>query len=101
MLGINAKLIVITDSKDLYNSLSTQPNATDRSVRADVNVIRFDFETKAVDSMVWIPGRTNLADPGTKRDSALTEALQLLLLTGKIPIDLSESEVRSSDRPLG
>ena len=101
MLGITAKLIIVTDSKDLYNSLSTQRNATDRSVRADVNVIRFDFETKAVDEMVWIPGRTNLADPGTKRDSALAEALQILLLTGKIPLDLTEAEVRSSDRPLG
>ena len=66
-----------------------------------MNVIRFDFETKAVDQLVWIPGRTNLADPGTKRDSALSEALQLLLYTGKIPIDLSEAEVRSSNRPLG
>ena len=101
MLKIDVHLIVVTDSKDLYNSLSTQRNATDRSVRADVNVIRFDFETKAVDQLVWIPGRTNLADPGTKRDSTLSEALQLLLYTGKIPIDLSEAEVRSSNRPLG
>ena len=36
LLGISLKLMVLTDSKDLYNSLSTQQNATDRSVRADV-----------------------------------------------------------------
>ena len=51
ILGIEIKLIAVTDSKDLFNSLYTQRNATDRSVRADVNVIRFDFETKAVDIM--------------------------------------------------
>ena len=50
---------------------------------------------------MWIPGKANLADPGTKRDSSLTEALKILLMTGKISLDLSEAEVRSTDRPLG
>ena len=101
LLGIKIELIVVTDSKDLYNSLSTQRNATDRSVRADVNVIRYELETNSVDHIVWIPGRVNLADPDTKRDSALCDSLQLLFYTGKIPLDLAEAEVRSTNRPLG
>ena len=101
MLGITVKLIIVTDSKNVYNLVSTQRNATDRSVRADVNVIRFYFETKAADEMVWIPGRKNLAEVDTKRDSALAESLQILLLTGTISLDLTEATVRSSDRPLG
>ena len=101
LLQIDVQLIIVTDSKDLYNSLSTQRNATDKSIRADVNVIRYEFETNSVNEMVWVPGRVNLADPGTKRDSQLTDALQLLLFTGRIPLDLSAAESRSTYLPLG
>ena len=94
-------LIVCTDSKDIFKTLSTQRNSVDRSIRSDVNVIRYDFETKQVNYIIWIPGATNLADPGTKPDSSLTSALQLLMFTGKIPIDLTGAEVRSTNLPLG
>jgi len=101
LLGINVELIVIVDSKDLYTSLSTQRNSIDRSIRADVNVIRFEFETNSVNEMVWVPGSLNLADPGTKPDSPLTQPLQLLMHTGMIPIDLNRQESRRTDQPLG
>lgn len=101
LLGIDVPLIVATDSKDLYSSLSTQRNSIDKSIRADVNVIRFEFETMAVNTMVWIPGKCNPADPGTKRDSPLAEVLQLMLFTGKIPLSFEEIESTSSNRSLG
>lgn len=46
LLDISIGLIVVVDSKDLYTSLSTQRNCVDRSIRADVNCIGLDFETK-------------------------------------------------------
>ena len=49
--------------------------------------------------MVWIPGRTYLVDPGTEIDTVLAEALQLLRITGKIPLYLTKTEVQSSDHP--
>lgn len=44
LFGFTVPLIIVIDSKDLYTSLSTQRNSIDRSIRADVNIIRFDFE---------------------------------------------------------
>ena len=101
ILGINVKLLVATDSKDLFNSLSTQRNSIDKSIRADVNLIRFEYETHSVNTVVWIPGKCNPADPGTKRDSPLTDVLRLMLYTGVIPIEFTGSQSRSSQRSLG
>jgi len=102
VLGIKIHLTIVVDSKDLYTSLTTQRNSIDRSIRADVNIIRFEYEVGNVDEIVWIPGSTNLADPGTKPDSALSEALQLTLFEGRIAIDFDaqQSHIRN-DRTLG
>ena len=101
LLGIEIDLLVVLDSKDLFDTLSTCRNATDRSVRADVNVIRFEFETRVVSRMIWTPGKTNLADPLTKRNSPLIDALQLLLLNSALPISLCGSLARASSQSTG
>lgn len=64
-------------------------------------LLDLNFRQKHVDSVVWIPGKSNLADPGTKQDSPLSEALKILLSIGKIPIDMSAAEIRSPNSPLG
>ena len=108
-------LIVVLDSKDLYTSLSTQRKSIDRSVRADVNYIRYQFEISNANRICWIPGRLNLADPGTKPDSPLIhcikglsgfdkacQALQLLLFSGILPFGFPQMESTSAaDKPLG
>ena len=101
VLNHSVKLLVATDSKDLFTSLSTQRNSIDKSIRADVNVIRYEFQTRSVDKIVWVPGKVNLADPGTKRDSALTETLQALMTTGRLLIAFEQMEMKSFDRSLG
>ena len=96
------ELIVVLDSKDLYTSLSTQRKSIDRSVRADVNYIRYQFEISNANRICWIPGRLNLADPGTKPDSPLIQALQLLLFSGILPFGFPQMESTSAaDKPLG
>ena len=47
----------------------------------------------------WIPGNINLADPLTKKESSITDALQLTLFTGRMCIDFDEmAETKSSQK---
>lgn len=101
LLGIRTDLIVVLDSKDLFRALSTCRKASGRSVRVDVNAIRFEFETHAVSRMIWTPARGSLADPLTKNDSPLFDALHLLFFTAAMPFALSRSISCSPDQSKG
>lgn len=92
LLGCYIELVIVVDSKYLFTSLSTQKNSINRSNRADVNVIHFEFETGSVDEMVWTPGSVNLADPSTKRDNQLNDTLQLTLYNRPFAIDLCKQK---------
>ena len=102
LLDMDMKVRLAVDSKDLFTSLSTQKNSIDNLIRGDVSCIRFEFQTGAVDQISWIPGRINLADPLTKKDSSITGALQLTLFTGRLCMDFEEqAETKSSQKNLG
>lgn len=102
LLDMDVGMRLCVDSKDLFTSLSTQKNSIDKSIRGDVGCIRYEFQTGAVEKISWIPGSVNLADPLTKKDSSLTDALQLTLFTGRLCIDLdSVSETKSSENNFG
>lgn len=101
LLGIKTELWIVLDSKDLYTTLTTCRNASDRSVRGDVSLIRYEFETQNVSRMIWVPGKVNLSDPGTKPNSPLSNALQLMMLSGEIPFNFDEFEVGKSDQFTG
>lgn len=101
LLGFKVKLPIALDSKDLFQTLPTQRNSIDKSIRADVNVIHHEFETQNVHEIMWIPGKQNLADPGTKSDSPLTLSLPLMLFNGTLPFSFPNMESCTSDRPLG
>ena len=102
LLDMEIKLRIAVDSKDLFTSLSTQRNSIDKSIRGDVSCIRFEFQTGAVDTISWIPGQANLADPLTKKDSCLTDALQLTLFTGRLRFNFEEiAETKSSEKNFG
>ena len=101
LLPVDIGFMLVVDSRDLFNSLLTCRNATDRSIRANLNVIRYKFETRNVTNIMWVPGKVNLADPCTKPNSPLTETLQLLLASGKLPLSFPDADVRSSNRSTG
>ena len=101
LLNVSVAHIVAVDSKDLFTTLSTCRNATDRSIRADVSVIRYEFETRNVSTMIWLPGKSNLADPLTKPDSPLELPLQLMMFSGEIPVSFTETMFRHSDQSTG
>lgn len=95
-------LHIVLDSRDLFTSLSTQRQSIDKSIQADVNVIRHEFELRNVARFIWLPGKLYLSDAGTKPDSPLTEALQLSLANGCLEVDLADSiDLFDAYRPLG
>ena len=96
LLNMEIKLILAVDSNNLYEALSTSHTSSDRSIRGEVGVIRYEFETHNVDQIRWIPGKVNLSDALTKPNSSLTEALQLSLFTSTMTITVLESQCRHS-----
>lgn len=52
LLKINDQLIVVVDAQDLFTLFSTQRNSFDRPIRADVNMIRFEYQTGNVDEII-------------------------------------------------
>ena len=101
LLGMDVYLYVIVDSKDLYDSLSTCRTPEDKSIRTDLQLLRYNFETHQLNKSIWIPGNANRADALTKHDSALSEKLQLMLFDGTVPVTFDISASRSSDASLG
>ncbi|PXF44742.1 hypothetical protein BWQ96_05501 [Gracilariopsis chorda] len=97
LLGFEIGLWIVVDSKDLYGTLSTCRNASDKLIRGEVSVTRLDFETKKIERMVWVPGKCNYGDPLTKTDSPMADALQNLLYSGRISIDFEVALFNRSD----
>ena len=99
---MNIKLCLCVDSKDLFTSLSTQRNWIDRSIRGDVGCIRFEFQTGTVEKTSWKPGRVNLDDSLTEKDSVLTETLPLCLFTGRLSFNIDGvAETKSAGSNFG
>lgn len=94
-------LNIVVDSKYLYMSLSTRRKSIDKSTRADVHVVRSELEVANSDAMYWLLGSVLHASPGTKTDSPHCQALQLLVHSGNIPLDLPRHESCRFDRILG
>lgn len=82
LLNMEIQVMVVLDPKDLFTTLSTCRRSVDRSIRENVNVIRFEFETQKVNPISWIPGKLKTAYPLTKTNSQLTDALLLTMFSG-------------------
>lgn len=101
LLSAQIPVTVVADSKDLFDSLTSCHVPEDKSIRADVQLIRYYFETRQIHKMVWVPGSLNLADPLTKKDSSLCDALQILLFDGSLPFSIPDAKERCSEQNLG
>lgn len=89
LLRLSVPLIILLDSCDLFNSLSTPRNSTNKSIREDVICTKQKYKMGHANEVVCIPERVSLADPGTETDSLLTRALLHTPGTGTIAIDLT------------
>ena len=94
-------LFVVVDCKDWFISLSTCRSPVDKSMRADVSLICYNYETRRLNRLIWTPGFLNPADVLTKLDSALTDSVQLMMFNGTLPYDMSRAEIRDLAQPLG
>ena len=88
-------LSVVVDSKDLFTSLSTCCIPEDKTIRADLELLRYHYETHHLEELIWVPGSVNLADPLIKRDSPLSIALQLMIFDVTLPVSLVDAEMRT------
>ena len=88
---------LIADTKDSYTSWSTKKTLIDKSIGGDVNVIRYEFETRDVNKIIWIPGSTNVLDPGTKPNISLSVIFKLNILTGRLKMDFEKCESKESN----
>lgn len=94
-------LIVALDSKDLFGTMSPCCNSVDCSIRGDVSLIKYEYETHKVNQVTWIPGKLNLTDPLTKTNSPLTEPLQLTVFSGELSSSFDDAEDRSATLSTG
>ena len=101
LFGVNIELCVIVDTMDLFDTISTKRLPTDKAIKGDVASLRYDYEIGAMNKLIWVPGKFNLADPVTKRDSPLQKSLHLTLYSGSISVDLSSCRVNDSKKPIG
>lgn len=100
VLGIKVKSVVFFDSKDIFGSLSSKHNPTNKSGGNDVNVMRFYFET-CIDVFAWIAGSLNPTDVGKKKDSPLTKLLVITLATGIFQIYFTNCEFNHPQKSYG
>lgn len=99
---LEIKLQLCIDSKELFNTLSIQRNSINKSVRGDVSSIRIELMTGAVDKITWIPGKSDISDVLTKRDSLITETMQLTLHSGKLSVNLDDvAQTKISEKNFG
>lgn len=101
LLNVNVHLLVMVDSKDLFESLFTCLTSEDKSIKADAQLLRSNFETHKLHQLIWIPGATNIADPLAKHDSPMNEALQLILFDDTVPLRFTDMQARRSEASLG
>lgn len=101
LLDKTVPFVMAVDSKDLFNALSNQGNASDKSILADVNVVRYEFETRKIFQMVWIHRKLNLADVGTEQDYPILDAFRLWTVSGQLPFKFTDMESRTLNRMLG
>lgn len=54
--NVQVGLQILVDSEDLFLWLSTEQQSIDKSIQADVSVIRYEFECGNINQLSWIPG---------------------------------------------
>lgn len=66
-----------------------------------INVISYEFERLSVSPIVWEPVRENLADPGNKADSPVTNRIQLLTTETRLTPDFPTADMCDAGLFLG
>lgn len=94
--GTHIDLIVATDSKDFFSTMSTCHNSVDRCICGDASVIRHENDTNKVNCVILIHGKHNLTNTLAKTNSILAKTLQLTSFSGELPVSIDNAEDRSA-----
>jgi len=79
-----ARLVLVTDSKSLQEACHTDNQLKDKRTAIDVAVLRRSVDM-SIYSIMWRPGRSQLADPLTKQ-GACCDRLRQALMSGQVDI---------------
>ena len=101
LLGIDVGFTIVVDTKDLYDTISTKRLPTDKTIKGDVSSLRYDFEVSVINRIIWLPGKFNIADPLTKRNSPIEKSLQLTMFTGLLSTCLEDCLINDSKKLIG
>lgn len=94
-------LAIHVDSKDIYRPLCTQLRSMNKSIRDDVNVLRFRCEVGNADLISRLSGIVTFGAPCTRKDSPFCQALQLSIHSGQISTDPSVRNLADMAIPWG
>lgn len=93
-MNIHSELL--TDSRCLYDTITTLHEGKDFRLRPTVQRMRNSFDSCELDFMRWIAGTINPADALTKRNPDTTRLLNKLVARGILCIDLESGYSRNS-----
>ena len=79
-----ARLVLVTDSKSLQEACHTDNQLKDKRTAIDVAVLRRSVDM-SIYSIMWRPGRSQLADPLTKQGACCDRKRQALM-SGQVDI---------------
>ena len=79
-----ARLVLVTDSNSLQEACQTDNQMKDKRTASDVAVLRRSVDMN-IYSIMWKPGRSQLADPLTKQ-GACCDRLRQALTSGQVDI---------------
>ncbi len=89
--GTRLGIVFVVDSEGLHRCLATQSQPRDSAMNEDVHRLRVDYESGAINDIVWIPGVCNPADALTKPMAGQgADALEKMLVTGRLPISIDD-----------
>ena len=77
-----ARLVLVTDSKSLQEACQTDNQMKDKRTAIDIAVLRRSVDMN-IYSIMWKPGRSQLADPLTKQ-GACCDRLRQALMSGQV-----------------
>ena len=84
LLNRNVRMNLFTDSRCLYDNLTTLRSTTEKRLLIDLALLRQCYERREIANVYWIPSEQNPADALTK--DATGNALNELMMKNKIKI---------------
>lgn len=85
IFGLVVPLVIYTDSKSLFDSITGLNSTTEKRLLIDLFILRQNYELRELSDIVWIPSSLNPADAMTKQKAS--PALLNLMQSNKIEVE--------------